>query len=42
VQIGITNGADAEILSGFSAGEMVIVRGQEALPDGAAVTTSGS
>ena len=42
VDVGITNGADAEILSGLSKGEMVIVRGQETLPDGAAVTTTGS
>jgi RND family efflux transporter MFP subunit len=40
VEVGITNGEDAEILSGLGAGEKVIVRGQEALPDGAAVTTT--
>lgn len=38
VQIGLTDGADAEIVSGVKAGEMVIVEGQAGLPDGAAIT----
>ncbi len=42
VEVGITGGGDAEILSGIGDNEMVVVKGQEALPDGAAVTTAGS
>src|SRR5437867_3805301 len=40
VNVGITSGGQAEILSEVSAGERVIVRGQEGLPDGAAVTVN--
>jgi len=38
VQIGLSDGSDAEILSGVKAGEMVIVEGQAGLPDGATIT----
>ncbi|HZE88225.1 MAG TPA: efflux RND transporter periplasmic adaptor subunit, partial [Verrucomicrobiae bacterium] len=38
VGVGIVALADAEILSGVSEGESIIVQGQQALPDGAAVT----
>ena len=37
VQVGVTAGGRAEILSGVQAGEPVVVRGQTALPDGATV-----
>jgi cobalt-zinc-cadmium efflux system membrane fusion protein len=37
VQVGVTAGGKAEILSGVAAGEPVVVRGQTALPDGATV-----
>lgn len=37
VQVGVTAGGKAEILSGVNAGEPVVVRGQTALPDGATV-----
>jgi RND family efflux transporter MFP subunit len=40
VQVGLTDGAEAEILTGIKAGEMVIVDGQAGLPDGAAITVS--
>jgi len=40
VQIGLTDGVHAEILSGIKAGEMVIVDGQAGLPDGAAITVT--
>jgi hypothetical protein len=36
--LGIVAGEDAEIRSGVTAKEKVIVKGQEELPDGAAVT----
>jgi len=42
VEIGITTSTDAEILKGIVEGDRVIVQGQEALPDGAAVTVEGS
>jgi RND family efflux transporter MFP subunit len=38
VQIGLADGADLEIVSGVKAGEMVIVEGQNGLPDEATVT----
>jgi membrane fusion protein (multidrug efflux system) len=38
VRIGFTDGADLEIVSGVKAGEMVIVEGQNGLPDEAKVT----
>jgi len=38
VVLGIVAGQDAEIRSGVSASDKVIVKGQEELPDGAAVT----
>ena len=38
VQIGLTDGSDLEIVSGVKAGEMVIVEGQNGLPDAATVT----
>ncbi|MEO6195478.1 MAG: efflux RND transporter periplasmic adaptor subunit [Thermoanaerobaculia bacterium] len=37
VEVGVTAGGQAEILTGVKAGEMVVVRGQTALPDGATV-----
>ena len=40
VQIGLTDGVHAEILSGIKAGEMVIVDGQAGLPDGAAIAVT--
>lgn len=42
IEVGMTSGGEAEILSGLSPGESVIVQGHEGLPDGAEVTTSGS
>jgi RND family efflux transporter MFP subunit len=38
VQLGITSGPEAEVLSGLAAGARVVVQGQNGLPDGAAVT----
>jgi membrane fusion protein (multidrug efflux system) len=38
VQIGLTDGTDVEIVSGVKAGEMVIVEGQNGLPDEAKIT----
>ena len=38
VVVGITSADDVQIVSGVRAGEQVIVKGQEELPDGAAVT----
>jgi RND family efflux transporter MFP subunit len=38
VQIGLSDGIHVEIVSGVKAGEMVIVDGQQGLPDGAPVT----
>src|SRR5204862_6362864 len=38
VQAGLTDGSDLEIVSGLKAGEMVIVEGQNGLPDAAKVT----
>jgi RND family efflux transporter MFP subunit len=37
VQVGVVAEGKAEILSGIAAGELVVVRGQTALPDGATV-----
>jgi RND family efflux transporter MFP subunit len=37
VQVGLTDGTDLEIVSGVRAGEMVIVEGQNGLPDGAKI-----
>jgi RND family efflux transporter MFP subunit len=37
VEVGVTAGGQAEILTGVKAGEPVVVRGQAALPDGALV-----
>lgn len=42
VEIGIAGDGQVEILSGIAPGEAVIVRGQEGLPDGAAVIVAGS
>jgi RND family efflux transporter MFP subunit len=42
VKVGLTANGRAEILSGARAGEPVVVRGQAALPDGAAVEISGT
>jgi RND family efflux transporter MFP subunit len=42
VEIGIATSTEAEILKGIGEGDRVIVQGQEALPDGAAVTVEGS
>jgi RND family efflux transporter MFP subunit len=38
VEVGVTTRDEAEITKGLAAGERVIVRGQNGLPDGAAVT----
>ena len=38
VQVGLTDGTDLEIVSGVKAGEMVIIEGQNGLPDNAKVT----
>jgi RND family efflux transporter MFP subunit len=40
VRVGLTAGGRTEILSGVAAGEPVVVRGQTALPNGAAVEVS--
>ena len=42
VQIGLTDGANVEIVSGINAGEHVVVDGQAGLPDGAAITESST
>jgi RND family efflux transporter MFP subunit len=42
VQIGITDGAKVEIVSGVKPGEKVIVDGQAGLPDGAAITEAAA
>jgi membrane fusion protein (multidrug efflux system) len=38
ISIGLTSGSDVEITTGLSAGDRVIVRGQEGLPEGATIT----
>jgi multidrug efflux pump subunit AcrA (membrane-fusion protein) len=38
VEVGVTSRETTEILKGVKPGERVIVRGQNGLPDGAAVT----
>jgi len=38
VQLGLTDGMQAEIVSGISPGDLVIVDGQAGLPDGATIT----
>jgi membrane fusion protein, multidrug efflux system len=40
VQIGLANGMQVEIVTGVTAGEMVIIDGQAGLPDDAAVTVT--
>jgi membrane fusion protein, multidrug efflux system len=40
VTLGLASGADVEIRSGLSAGDRVIVKGQDALPDGAAIAVA--
>jgi RND family efflux transporter MFP subunit len=40
VTVGVANDDDAEIETGVKAGEKVVVKGQEELPDGAAVTVA--
>ena len=40
VQIGLSDEANVEILSGVTAGDMVIVDGQAGLPDDAAITVA--
>jgi hypothetical protein len=40
VEIGLTDKANVEIVSGIAAGDSVIVDGQAGLPDGAPVTTA--
>lgn len=40
VILGLLTATDAEVISGLKAGDAVIVRGQNGLPDGAAVTIS--
>ena len=38
--VGALSGETAEILSGVAAGEIVVVSGQDGLPDGAAVSVA--
>ncbi len=38
IAIGLTSGSDVEITSGLSAGDRVIVRGQDGLPEGATIS----
>jgi multidrug efflux pump subunit AcrA (membrane-fusion protein) len=38
ISIGLTSGSEVEITSGLSAGDRVIVRGQDGLPEGATIT----
>ena len=38
VTVGLTDGEQVEVLSGVAAGDRVIVKGQNGLPDGADVT----
>ncbi len=40
VRLGVTTGADTEVLSGVVAGAQVVVQGQNGLPDGALVTAT--
>ncbi|AMY08343.1 Cation efflux system protein CzcB [Luteitalea pratensis] len=40
VRLGLTDGTNAEILSGVKAGELVVVDGQAGLPDGAAIAVA--
>jgi RND family efflux transporter MFP subunit len=40
-QVGIEANGEAEILGGVAAGERVVVKGHQALPDGASVTVGG-
>jgi RND family efflux transporter MFP subunit len=42
VTTGMTSGDDVEITKGVAAGDRVIVRGQDGLPDGAAVTVAAA
>jgi multidrug efflux pump subunit AcrA (membrane-fusion protein) len=41
VRIGLADHLDAEIVSGVTAGEAVIVEGQAGLPDGAPIAVAG-
>ena len=38
VTVGLSDNEHVEVLSGLTAGEMVITRGQAGLPDGAAIS----
>lgn len=40
VELGVTGGAESEIVSGVAEGERVVVKGQQSLPDGAAVSAA--
>ena len=40
VTLGLSAGGRVEVKSGVAKGDLVIVRGQEGLPDGAAITVS--
>jgi RND family efflux transporter MFP subunit len=42
VEIGLSEGAQDEVVSGLHEGEMVIVDGQAGLPDGAAISVGGA
>jgi RND family efflux transporter MFP subunit len=42
VEIGLSEGAQDEVVSGLHEGEMVIVDGQAGLPDGAAISVAGA
>ena len=39
VETGLTDGQHVEVVKGLKAGEQVITRGQNGLPDGAAIST---
>ena len=38
VEVGLTTAREAEITGGLKAGDVVVVQGQQGLPDGAAIT----
>jgi HlyD family secretion protein len=42
VRVGIVAGGEAEILAGVAAGDTVVIRGQTALPDGAAIEAAAA
>jgi multidrug efflux pump subunit AcrA (membrane-fusion protein) len=42
VVVGLTSGDETQIVSGLRVGEKVVIKGQDALPDGAAVTVESA